>query len=131
MSVLPFVNAEGETFGEVYNELLLKVYEMGKSGEKESYAIDTEKDELFRECESRLAIRDALGEPMISWAMPGISKFPEYVGDVLLGNKDYLIKEGKYDYTYHERIFDPRIAGGQLATVIKNWVYTLTVIEPK
>ena len=118
--VLPFVNVEGETFGEVYNKLLLSVYEYGVRSEKESYAFETTRDMLIRECESRVVIRNALAEPLLSMAMPGIHKFPDYIEDVLLGRKDYLVKKGIYTYTYHERIFPKSMnKGGQLATIIK------------
>lgn len=113
------VNVEGRTFGETYNKLLLEVYESCTGGEKESYSYGTDRDELFRECESVFILTNALDEPLISWAMPGIKNFPDYVESVLCGTKDNLI--GKfYDYTYHERIFDPKIApGGQLEIVIR------------
>lgn len=117
--VLPFVNVEGETFGEAYNKLLLKVYDEGIVSEKESYAYKTEKDRLFRECESRFVIKNALEEPLLSKAMPGLPNFPDYIADILLGRKDHLVKEGVYTYTYSERINIPEIRGGQLASVIE------------
>lgn len=101
----PYVSIEGKTASEAYNKLFLRVYDKGISSSKESYAYQTGEDQLFREVESNLFIQDALREHMISWAMPGISNFPAYVGDVLLGTKDYLVKDGIYSYTYHERLF--------------------------
>lgn len=119
MSVLPYINVEGKTFAEAYHKLLLAVYEEGITSEKESYAFQTEKDVLFRECESRFEVLDFLEEPMFSRAMPGLPDFPQYIEDILLGTKDYLVAKGIYTYTYHERIFVPEIEGGQLAEAIR------------
>jgi len=116
---LPFINVFGETFGRAFNELLKKVYDEGVTSTKESYAYGKEKDLLFRECESRFEVKNLLKEPMFSRAMPGLPDFPDYIDDVLLGTKDYLIEKGAYTYTYHERIFTPAIKGGQLAEAIR------------
>jgi len=115
---LPFINVVEETFGRAFNELLKRVYDEGVRSAKESYAYRTEEDFLFRECESRVEIKNLLKEPMFSKAMPGLPDFPNYINDVLLGTKDYLIEKGLYTYTYHERIFST-IRGGQLAEVIR------------
>lgn len=115
---LPFINVVEETFGRAFNELLKRVYDEGVRSAKESYAYRTEEDFLFRECESRVEIKNLLKEPMFSKAMPGLPDFPNYINDVLLGTKDYLIEKGLYTYTYHERIFST-IKGGQLAEVIR------------
>lgn len=112
---LPFVNVEEETFGKAYNRLLFEVYFHGIPSSKGSYAYGTEKDFLFRECESRVLIKDALGEPMLSLAM-GLKNFSDYIGDILLGKKDELVGKGVYTYTYSERIKHPI---DQIVEVIK------------
>jgi thymidylate synthase len=113
-----FVNVEASSLPEAYQELYLRLGEMGKWGQKESYAVGKKVDRIL-ECESRVAISNVLQEPIVSLAFPGVGDLPTYVSDVLLGSKDHVIGAG-YDYTYHDRIFH-RVGGpgGQVAYVIR------------
>ena len=113
-----FINVESPSLPEAYQELYLRLGDIGKWGQKESYAVGKKVDKIL-ECESRVAISDVLREPIVSLAFPGVGDLATYVGDVLLGSKDYVIGAG-YDYTYHDRIFH-RVGGpgGQVAYVIR------------
>ena len=113
-----FINVEARSLPEAYLDLYLRLGEKGKWGQKESYSVGKKVDRIF-ECESRVAISNVLQEPIVSFAFPGLEDLPTYVGDVLLGSKDYIIGAG-YDYTYHDRIFH-RVGGpgGQIAYVIR------------
>ena len=113
-----FVNVEASSLPEAYQEMYLRLGEMGEWSEKESYAVGKKVDRIL-ECESRVAISNVLREPIVSLAFPGVGDLATYVGDVLLGSKDYVIGSG-YDYTYHDRIFH-RVGGpgGQVAYVIR------------
>lgn len=113
-----FINVAAESLPEAYQELYLRLGEEGRWGQKESYAVGKSFDKIL-ECESRVAISNVLQEPVVSLAFPGLKDLPTYVGDVLLGTKDYIIGAG-YDYTYHDRVFH-RVGGpgGQIAYVIR------------
>jgi thymidylate synthase len=113
-----FINVEAASLPEAYQQLYLRLGEEGKWGLKESYAVGKKFDKIL-ECESRVAVSNVLQEPIVSLAFPGLKDLPTYVGDVLLGTKDYIIGAG-YDYTYHDRIFH-RVGGpgGQIAYVIR------------
>jgi len=113
-----FINVEASSLPEAYQELYLRLGEEGKWGQKESYAVGRKVDRIL-ECESRVAISNVLQEPIVSLAFPGVGDLATYVGDVLLGWKDYVIGAG-YDYTYHDRIFH-RVGGpgGQVAYIIR------------
>ncbi|MHA1743918.1 MAG: hypothetical protein ACTSV6_06680, partial [Candidatus Heimdallarchaeota archaeon] len=118
INMRPFINVEADSLPEAYEKLYVRVGEEGKWSKKESYVEGKEFDEIL-ECESRVAISNALREPMLSSAFPSYKSLPEYVGDVLLGLKDDQIGT-TYDYTYHERIFPRSLGpGGQLTYVIK------------
>jgi thymidylate synthase len=114
----PFINVEAPSLPQAYQELYLRLGTEGKWGQKESYAVGRKVDRIL-ECESRVAISNVLQEPIVSLAFPGVGDLATYVGDVLLGSKDYVIGAG-YDYTYHDRIFH-RVGGpgGQIAYVIR------------
>jgi len=118
-----FINVEASSLPEAYRELYLRLGEIGKWGQKESYAVGRKVDRIL-ECESRVAISNVLQEPIVSLAFPGVGDLATYVGDVLLGSKDYVIGTG-YDYTYHDRIFH-RVGGpgGQIAYVIRKLMDT-------
>ena len=113
-----FINVESASLPKAYQELYLRLGEVGRWGQKESYAVGKKVDRIL-ECECRVAISNVLREPIVSLAFPGVGDLATYVGDVLLGSKDYVIGAG-YDYTYHDRIFH-RVGGpgGQVAYVIR------------
>ena len=113
-----FINVEAPSLPEAYQALYLRLGEIGSWGQKESYAVGKKVDSIL-ECESRVSISNVLREPIVSLAFPGVGDLANYVSDVLLGSKDYVIGAG-YDYTYHDRIFH-RVGGpgGQIAYVIR------------
>jgi thymidylate synthase len=96
--------------------------------EGEPFATEYDKpgDPPSRDVTAMIHVLDPLGEPRIHRAFPGgLDDLEKYRGEVLYGVHDHWIdpKVGKWEYTYHERLFEYRMPDGtvydQIAAVIE------------
>jgi thymidylate synthase len=105
----PVFLVEGENICEVWEKSLLKLY-------NEGIRIKTEYDKpsspLSWDCTMIMVVNSPLSEPRIHRALPcGLEDLEIYRLEVIEGIHDHWIKpeEGKWSYTYHERIFNYKI----------------------
>lgn len=124
MAKLPQLFVEGELLPEVWEKSLFALKEKGIKYLKESYKIGTEKEEIL-ECSMTMVVKEPLKEPMLHKGCMGIEKYEEYINDVLRGDKDYLIGE-KYDYTYHERLFEYKVPTCEITNQIEKIIKKLS-----
>jgi len=104
---IPLVVIEGDTIPEVWEEALSSTYHFGT-------IIKTEYGELSKDCMMIMIVREPLKEPRIHKAGLCIGKLTDlydYVREVIDGVRDYLVREGRLEYTYHERLFSYTIDG--------------------
>jgi len=99
--MLPVVLVEGRTLPEVWERSVLEVWRRG-------VVIDTEYGERSRDCVMVMVVREPMAEPRIhvgGLVVGRLEDLDEYVGEVLEGTRDHLVRLGKVPYTYHERLF--------------------------
>lgn len=106
----PVFLVEGETLPEVWEKSLIKLY-------NEGIRIKTEYDKpdvssLSWDCTMIMVVNSPFSEPRIHRCLPcGLEDLEIYRLEVIEGVHDAWIKpeEGKWSYTYHERIFNYKI----------------------
>jgi thymidylate synthase len=102
---VPVFKVEGETIPEVWEKAVLRCWESGVNVKTE---YDKPGDPPSRDCSMVMVIRDPLGEPRIHRAFPGgLEDLEVYRLEVVEGLHDHWINpaEGKWSYTYHQRLF--------------------------
>lgn len=102
---IPVLTAEGDTIPEVWEKAVILCWQEGSSIKTE---YDKEGDPASKDCSMVMVIRDPLGEPRIHRAFPGgLGDLEIYRLEVVDGIHDSWInpEEGKWSYTYHERLF--------------------------
>jgi thymidylate synthase len=130
---IPVISVSGRSLAEAWELSLLALYGHGcevrteydqKDGAGE-YA-----DPPSLDCSMRMIVSDPLSEPVIHRAFPGgLDALEEYRQEVLDGIKDHWCRSSdnpddqRWEYTYHERIFNYRIPGreqgiDQIGTVV-------------
>jgi len=118
---VPVLKVEGETIPEVWEQAVLRCWESGV-GIKTEY--DKPGDPPSKDCSMVMVIRNPMGEPRIHRAFPGgLEDLEVYRLEVVEGLHDHWINpdEGKWSYTYHQRLFDYDYAGervDQMAYVV-------------
>ncbi len=111
---IPLLVAEGETIAEVWERAVLLCWEKGTRIRTE---YDKEGDPPSRDCSMVMVIRKPLGEPRIHRAFPGgLEDLEIYRLEVVEGIHDNWINpdEGKWSYTYHERLFSYDYGGEKI-----------------
>jgi len=97
-----------------------------QSGEQFPTEYDKPGDPLSRDVTALIHVTDPFAEPRIHRAFPGgLDDLEKYRAEVLYGVHDHWIDPaaGKWEYTYHERLFEYRVPGAgvfdQIAAVIE------------
>ncbi len=104
--LIPVLKVEGETVPEVWEKAVIECWEKGISIRTE---YDREDDPPSKDCSMVMVIRSPLAEPRIHRAFPGgLGDLEIYRQEVVDGIHDDWInpEEGKWSYTYHERLFN-------------------------
>ena len=113
----PVIKIEGETLPEVWEKSLLECWEKGIQVRTE---YDKTGDPPSRDCTIIMEVISPFKEPRLHRAMPaGLADLEIYRQEVLLGVHDDWIKpkEGKWEYTYHERLFNYEVEGRSINQV--------------
>ncbi len=107
----PVIKVEGETLPEVWEKSVMKCWQGG-------IAIRTEYDKAgdppSRDCTMIMEVTHPFKEPRLHRAFPaGLEDLEIYRQEVIFGIHDDWIKpeEGKWEYTYHERLFNYKAEG--------------------
>ena len=111
---IPVIKIEGETLPEVWERAVIETWEKGVSIKTE---YDKPDDPPSKDCTMIMVIKDPFKEPRIHRAFPGgLEDLEIYRQEVVNGVHDHWIKpeEGKWTYTYHERLFDYKIEGERI-----------------
>ncbi len=108
---IPVFVVEGKTLPEVWENAVLKVW---NDGEPIKTEYDKPEDPPSKDCTMIMVINEPLSEPRIHRAFPaGLEDLEVYRQEVVNGVHDHWIKpeEGKWTYTYHQRLFNYEIEG--------------------
>jgi len=114
MGDVPVLKVDGDTIPEVWERAVIACWESGVSVRTE---YDKPDDPPSKDCSMVMVIRDPLGEPRIHRAFPGgLEDLEVYRLEVVDGIHDHWInpEEGKWSYTYHQRLFSYDYAGERL-----------------
>src|SRR5664279_5214953 len=103
------------------------VLETWHSGARFRTEYDKPGDPESRDTVAMIHVTEPFSEPRVHKAFPGgLDDLEVYRAEVLYGVHDHWINpaEGKWEYTYHERLFEYRVPGikepiDQIAAVIK------------
>ena len=111
---IPVLKVEGQTVPEVWERAVILCWNEGISIRTE---YDRPDDPPSRDCTMIMVMNDPLGEPRIHRAFPGgLEDLEVYRLEVVDGIHDDWIKpeEGKWSYTYHERLYSyPHAEGAE------------------
>ena len=101
---IPVLKIEGKTLPEVWEKAVIATWDEGL-GIKTEY--DKPNDPLSKDCTMVMVVEEPLLEPRIHRAFPGgLEDLEVYRQEVVSGIHDHWIspEEGKWTYTYHERL---------------------------
>ena len=90
------------------------VLETWRTGSRFRTEYDKAGDPESRDTVALIHVTDPFAEPRIHKAFPGgLDDLEVYRAEVLYGVHDHWIapQEGKWEYTYHERLFNYRVPG--------------------
>ena len=119
---IPVIKVEGATLPEAWEKAVMAVWKDGLDIKTE---YDKEGDPLSKDCTMIMVVADPMREPRIHRAFPGgLEDLEVYRQEVVDGIHDHWIKpeEGKWTYTYHQRLFGFNIEGkivNQIEYIIK------------
>ena len=108
---IPVIKVEADTLPEAWEKAVLKTWEDGLAIKTE---YDKTGDPSSRDCTMIMVIDRPFMEPRIHRAFPGsLEDLEVYRQEVVYGIHDAWIKpeEGKWTYTYHQRLFDYGASG--------------------
>ena len=113
---IPVLMVEGEGLAQAWEESLIKVYNDGCNIKTE---YDKPDDPPSKDCSMTIVVKNPLAEPMIHKDFPGgLEDLQEYVMEVTEGIKDHLVRDTaddaedtRWEYTYHQRLFQYSIPG--------------------
>lgn len=97
---------EGKTIAEVWEKSILALWEKGSSIQTE---YDLPEQRPSKDATMIMVVNEPLSEPRIHLGFPGgIEDLEKYRQEVVYGVHDHWIKpeEGKWTYTYHQRLFN-------------------------
>ncbi|MDI6784528.1 MAG: thymidylate synthase [bacterium] len=121
---IPVLTVQGETLPEAWEKAVLACWEKGIAIKTE---YDKPEDPASRDCTMVMVCLDPFKEPRIHRSFPaGLEDLEVYRQEVVEGVHDHWIKpeEGKWTYTYHERLFNYKI-GGKIINQIEYIVHKL------
>jgi thymidylate synthase len=108
---LPIIHLTARTLPEAWEQSVLRCWAEGARIKTE---YDKPEDPSSRDCIAVLAVTEPYTEPRIHRAFPGgLEDLEIYRQEVLFGVHDHWIapEEGKWQYTYHERLFNYKVEG--------------------
>lgn len=113
---IPVIFVEGDNLPHVWEQSLLRLYKEGCDIITE---YDKSDDPPSKDCTMIMVVHAPLSEPMIHRDIPGgLEDLQEYVMEVLDGIKDHCVRkpdddpnDTRWEYTYHQRLFDYTIPG--------------------
>lgn len=108
---IPVLMAQGKTTPEVWEKSVLEVWNKGIEIKTE---YDKPGEAPSKDCTMIMVIEEPMSEPRIHRAFPGgLDDLEVYRQEVVHGIHDHWIKpeEGKWTYTYHQRLFGYKIEG--------------------
>lgn len=113
------IDIHAATLPEAWEKSILACWNQGLAFRTE---YDKDGDPPSRDCVARLVVLSPMEEPRLHKAMPaGLEDLEIYRQEVLYGVHDNWIDPaaGKWEYTYHERLFDYRVhqADGSVRSV--------------
>ncbi len=111
---LPIITVNAKTLPEVWEKAVIKTWEQGLQIKTE---YDKPADPPSRDVTMIMIAKEPMAEPRIHRAFPGgLEDLEIYRQEVLNGIHDSWIKpeEGKWSYTYHQRIFSYEINGDKI-----------------
>lgn len=103
---LPVITIEGEGIAEVWEKSILALWEKGADIKTE---YDKAADLPSKDATMIMVVNQPFSEPRIHLGFPGGPEdLEKYRQEVVFGIHDHWInpKEGKWTYTYHDRLFD-------------------------
>lgn len=127
ISSIPVLKVEARTLPEVWERAVIDTWEKGLPIKTE---YDHPGDPLSRDATMIMVVEKPFAEPRIHRAFPGgLEDLEVYRQEVVFGIHDHWIKpeEGKWTYTYHQRLASYRIEGSvidQLEYMIKKLAET-------
>ncbi|MEI7904878.1 MAG: thymidylate synthase [Candidatus Firestonebacteria bacterium] len=119
---IPVLRVEGETLPEAWEKSVIETWEKGCAVKTE---YDKPGDPPSKDCTMMMVVNNPVQEPRIHRAFPGgLEDLEIYRQEVVEGVHDHWINpaEGKWTYTYHERLFDYKTEGvsvNQIDYIIK------------
>ncbi len=102
---MSYITVRARTLAETWEQAVLQCWE---TGDRIRTEYDKPGDPESRDCTLMAVVEDPLAEPRIHKAFPGSIEYLEiYRQEVVLGIHDHWVnpKEGKWSYTYHQRLF--------------------------
>jgi thymidylate synthase len=108
---IPVIRVEGDTLPEAWEKAVIAVW---KDGLEIKTEYDKPEDPSSRDCTMIMVVNDPFKEPRIHRAFPGgLEDLEVYRQEVVDGIHDHWIRpeEGKWTYTYHQRLFSFGIEG--------------------
>jgi thymidylate synthase len=115
MKGIPVLHVEADCIARAWERSLLELHQKGCSLKTE---YDKPEDPPSKDATMIITITEPLGEPMIHKDFPGGPvELQEYVMEVCDGIKDHLVrnpddpKDTRWEYTYHQRLFDYQVPG--------------------
>jgi thymidylate synthase len=124
---IPVLTVRGETLPEAWEKAVLTCWKQGIAIKTE---YDKPEDPPSRDCTMVMVCQDPFQEPRIHRSFPaGLEDLEVYRQEVVNGVHDHWIKpeEGKWTYTYHERLFNYKIQGqviNQIDYIVKKLTET-------
>lgn len=111
MMGLPVIKVQAQTLPQVWEDAVIKTWQDGLTIKTE---YDKPSDPPSRDVTMIMVVEEPMAEPRIHRAFPGgLEDLEVYRQEVVNGIHDDWIKpeEGKWTYTYHQRIFSYEIEG--------------------
>ncbi|MBL7071329.1 MAG: hypothetical protein ISS26_04055 [Candidatus Omnitrophica bacterium] len=111
---IPVLKIEENNLPLAWEKAVLSAWEEGKDIKTE---YDKHGDPASKDCTMVIVVNEPMNEPRIHRAFPGgLEDLEIYRQEVVFGIHDHWINpaEGKWTYTYHERIFDYNIENDRI-----------------
>lgn len=114
---LPVIMIEGEGVAEVWEKSLVALWEKGAENKTE---YDKAIDPPSKDATMIMAVNQPFSQPRIHLAFPGgMEDLEKYRQEIVFGIHDHWInpEEGKWTYTYHDRLFNYHLPQNPKETV--------------
>ena len=119
-ATIPALLVRGRTIPEAWEKSVLELWEKGVRVRTE---YDKPGNPPSRDATMTMVVDEPMAEPRIHMAFPGgIEDLEKYRQEVLFGVHDHWIRpeEGKWTYTYHQRIFKYEVVDDLSSSTVKS-----------